>query len=60
MSQAAPRRFADTTQAHEGYAGGGLRTSPVDLIEDISAIDKVRIAAEGDSREVAPRQRYHD
>ena len=43
-------RFANTAEAHEGDATGWLRTSLVDLVENISTIDEIGIAGEGDSR----------
>ena len=35
-------RFADTAEAHEGHASGGLATSLVDLVENVFAVDENR------------------
>jgi hypothetical protein len=49
-------RLANTAQAHEGHASGGLGTSPVDLVENISTVDEIGIAGEGDGREGGRRR----
>jgi hypothetical protein len=43
-------RFANTAQAHEGHASGGLGTSLVDLVENVFTVDEIGIAGEGDGR----------
>ena len=49
-------RFANTAEAHEGHASGGLATSLVDLVENVFAVDEIGIAGEGDSREWGRRR----
>jgi hypothetical protein len=49
-------RLADPAQAHEGYASGGLGTSLVDLVENVSTVDEIGIAGEGDGREGGRRR----
>ena len=49
-------RLADTTQAHEGHASGGLGTLVFDLVENVSAVDEIGIAGEGDGREGGRRR----
>jgi hypothetical protein len=44
-------RLANPAQPHEGHAGGRLGTSLVDLLENVSAVDEIGIAREGDGRE---------
>ena len=44
-------RLADTAQAYKGDATGGLGASLVDLVENVSTVDEVGIAGEGDSCE---------
>ncbi len=41
-------RLANTAEAYDGHASGGLGTSLVDLVENVSTVDELGIAGEGD------------
>ncbi len=43
-------RLANTTQADEGHASGGLGTSLLDLVDNVSTVDEIEIAGEGYKR----------
>jgi hypothetical protein len=49
-------RLANPAEAHEGYATSRLGASLVDLVENISTVDEIGIAGEGDGRERLQRR----
>ena len=44
-------RFANTAQADEGRSTGRLGALSVDPVKNVSALDEIAVAAEGDRRE---------
>jgi hypothetical protein len=44
-------RLAHAAEAHEGHPTSWLGTSLVDLVENVSAVDEIGVAGEGDGRE---------